>query len=192
MLLWTPALTVAVLWWTRRFVAGAGARAFRRWCGARRQLGETRRSWLVSLKLSLQKIGSSSAACWPACRSAARGRRCRWAPASWCTRGAGCRRVGHRRHDLMVAGAAAGIAAAFNTPLGGIIFALEQLTRRRNMSHSALVISSIVLAGLVAVAVFGNNTYFGELRVQQLSGRCSAPGCWWRCWPGWRVACSRG
>ena len=27
-------------------------------------------------------------------------------------------------HDLMVAGAAAGIAAAFNTPLGGIVFAL--------------------------------------------------------------------
>jgi H+/Cl- antiporter ClcA len=38
-------------------------------------------------------------------------------------------------HDLMVAGAAAGIAAAFNTPLGGIvIFALEQLSRRRSMS----------------------------------------------------------
>jgi H+/Cl- antiporter ClcA len=51
------------------------------------------------------------------------------------------------RHDLMVAGAAAGIAAAFNTPLGGVIFALEQLSRRRSMSHSSLVIVSIVLSG---------------------------------------------
>jgi H+/Cl- antiporter ClcA len=44
------------------------------------------------------------------------------------------------------------------------------------MSHSALVIVSIVLAGLVAVAVFGNNTYFGELRVQQLGWSLVGPG----------------
>ena len=79
-------------------------------------------------------------------------------------------------HDLMVAGAAAGIAAAFNTPLGGIVFALEQLSRRRSMSHSSLVIASIVLAGLVAVAVFGNETYFGRLRVQELSWTLLGPG----------------
>jgi H+/Cl- antiporter ClcA len=79
-------------------------------------------------------------------------------------------------HDLMVAGAAAGIAAAFNTPLGGIVFALEQLSRRRGMSHSALVIAAIVLAGLVAVSAFGNETYFGRLQVQQLSWSLLAPG----------------
>jgi H+/Cl- antiporter ClcA len=79
-------------------------------------------------------------------------------------------------HDLMVAGAAAGIAAAFNTPLGGIVFALEQLTRRRHISHSSLVIAAIVLAGLVAVAVFGNETYFGRLRVQAMSWSLLLPG----------------
>ena len=85
-------------------------------------------------------------------------------------------RSGLDSHDLMVAGAAAGIAAAFNTPLGGIVFALEQLSRRRGMSHSSLVIASIVLAGLVSVSVFGNVTYFGQLRVQQLSWSLFGPG----------------
>jgi H+/Cl- antiporter ClcA len=53
----------------------------------------------------------------------------------------------------MVAGTAAGIAAAVNTPLGGIVFALEQLSRRRSIAHSALVISSIVLSGLALLPV---------------------------------------
>jgi H+/Cl- antiporter ClcA len=76
----------------------------------------------------------------------------------------------------MVAGAAAGLAATFNTPLGGVVFALEQLSRRRSMTHSALMISSIVLAGLVAVSFFGNETYFGTLRVQELSWHLFGPG----------------
>lgn len=84
----------------------------------------------------------------------------------------------------MVAGAAAGIAAAFNTPLGGVMFALEQLSRRRSMSQSSLVIASIVLAGLVSVSVFGNETYFGRLRVQSLS--------WWLLGPGLLVALISG
>ncbi len=56
------------------------------------------------------------------------------------------------------------------------MFALEQLTRRRSLSHSALVISSIVLAGMVAVSVFGNETYFGRLQVQSLSWELLLPG----------------
>jgi hypothetical protein len=96
---------------------------------------------------------------------------------------AGCRRSsGIDAHDLMVAGAAAGIAAAFNTPLGGIVFALEQLTRRRHISHSSLVIACIVLAGLVAVAVFGNETYFGAARAGGVVVAVG-PDCWWPWWP---------
>jgi H+/Cl- antiporter ClcA len=177
-LLWTPALTVALLWCTLRFAPGAGGSGIPQVVLALDDdLDEAQRSWLVSLKLSLQKIALVSGGLFAGLSIGREGPTVqvgagvmqharRWlSPAS-----------GIDAHDLMVAGAAAGIAAAFNTPLGGIIFALEQLTRRRSLSHSALVISSIVLAGLVAVAVFGNNTYFGELRVQQLSWSLLGPG----------------
>jgi H+/Cl- antiporter ClcA len=177
-LLWTPLLTVALLWWTRRYVPGAMGSGIPQVVRALDdQLDAVQRSWLVSLRVSLHKIGLVSGGLLAGLSIGREGPTVQV--------GAGVM-VNARRwlspqsgidaHDLMVAGAAAGIAAAFNTPLGGIVFALEQLSRRRSMSHSSLVIASIVLAGLVAVAVFGNETYFGRLRVQELSWTLLGPG----------------
>lgn len=177
-LLWTPLLTVALLWWTRRHVPGAMGSGIPQVVRALDdELDASQRSWLVSLRVSLHKIGLVSGGLLAGLSIGREGPTVQV--------GAGVM-VNARRwlspqsgidaHDLMVAGAAAGIAAAFNTPLGGIVFALEQLSRRRSMSHSSLVIASIVLAGLVAVAVFGNETYFGRLRVQELSWTLLGPG----------------
>ena len=178
MLAWTPLVTVAVLWWTRRFVpgaAGSGIPQVVRAIGD--DLGPPQLSRLVSLRLSLHKVGLVSAGMLGGLSIGREGPTVQV--------GAGVMLHARRwlsersvidRHDLMVAGAAAGIAAAFNTPLGGVIFALEQLSRRRSMSHSALIIASIVLAGLVAVSVFGNQTYFGRLPVQELSWSLLVPG----------------
>jgi H+/Cl- antiporter ClcA len=177
-LLWTPMLTVALLWWTRRYVPGAMGSGIPQVVRALDdQLDALQRSWLVSLRVSLHKIGLVSGGLLAGLSIGREGPTVQV--------GAGVM-VNARRwlspqsgidaYDLMVAGAAAGIAAAFNTPLGGIVFALEQLSRRRSMSHSSLVIASIVLAGLVAVAVFGNETYFGRLRVQELSWTLLGPG----------------
>lgn len=177
-LLWTPALTVALLWWTRRFAAGAGGSGIPQVVRALdTPLPAVQQDWLVSLRLSLHKIGLVAGGLLAGLSIGREGPTVQV--------GAGVM-VGARRwlspqsgidaHDLMVAGAAAGIAAAFNTPLGGIVFALEQLSRRRGISHSALVIAAIVLAGLVAVSVFGNETYFGRLRVQQLGWGLLGPG----------------
>lgn len=177
-LLWTPALTVAVLWWARKFAPGAMGSGIPQVVRALDDdLSEPQRSWLVSMRLSLHKIvlvsggllaGLSIGREGPTVQVGAgvMGHARRWLSP----------RSGLDAHDLMVAGAAAGIAAAFNTPLGGIVFALEQLSRRRSMSHSALVLVSIVLAGLVAVSVFGNQTYFGRLKVQELSWSVLPPG----------------
>ncbi|MBA4343370.1 MAG: chloride channel protein [Methylibium sp.] len=177
-LVWTPALTVALLCWTRRFAVGAMGSGIPQVVRALDDdLDAIQRSWLVSLRLSLHKIMLVSGGLLAGLSIGREGP----------TVQVGAGVMGHARrwlspqsgldsHDLMVAGAAAGIAAAFNTPLGGVIFALEQLSRRRGISHSSLVIACIVLAGLVAVSVFGNTTYFGRLRVQEQSWALFGPG----------------
>jgi H+/Cl- antiporter ClcA len=67
--------------------------------------------------------------------------------------------------QLALAGAAAGLSAAFNTPLAGIVFAIEELTRSFEARASGVVITAIVFAGIVALGINGNYTYFGSLNI---------------------------
>jgi H+/Cl- antiporter ClcA len=185
-LLWTPALTVLIVWWTRRFVpggAGSGIQQVMRALDT--DLPPVQLRWLVSLRIALHKVVLTAAGLLAGLSIGREGPTVQI--------GAGVMEHARRwlsprstidSHDLMVAGAAAGIAAAFNTPLGGIVFALEALSRRRGINHSALVIAAIVLSGMVAVSVFGNETYFGTLAVQDLN--------WMLLWPGVLVALSAG
>lgn len=71
------------------------------------------------------------------------------------------RRLHIGRHHLIVAGGAAGIAAAFNTPIAGIMFAVEELRRGLDQRMSGLLIVAIVIAGIVANAILGDTSYFG-------------------------------
>ncbi|MDQ7989762.1 MAG: chloride channel protein [Candidatus Dactylopiibacterium sp.] len=80
----------------------------------------------------------------------------------------------YSRH-LVLAGGAAGIAAAFNTPLAGIVFAIEELGRRFEEKTSGVLISAIVLAGLISVSLQGNYIYFGRLAVEPASYRILWP-----------------
>ena len=74
-----------------------------------------------------------------------------------------------RAQDLILAGGAAGVAAAFNTPLAGIVFAVEELGRRLETRTSGVLVSTIILSGLVAVALLGNYNYFGQLKIVNLN-----------------------
>jgi H+/Cl- antiporter ClcA len=67
------------------------------------------------------------------------------------------------RHQpgLILAGAAAGVAAAFNTPLAGIVFGIEEMSRSFEARASGLVIATVIAAGLTSLAIMGNYTYFG-------------------------------
>jgi H+/Cl- antiporter ClcA len=78
-------------------------------------------------------------------------------------------------HGLPVAGGAAGIAAAFNAPLAGVMFAIEELASRLEQRSSGLIIAAIVLAGLMGVSWFGNATYFGVIVVPPLRAAMIGP-----------------
>ena len=66
-----------------------------------------------------------------------------------------------RLPGLLLAGGAAGVAAAFNTPLAGIVFGIEELGRTYEARTTGLIVAAIVAAGLTSLWLVGNYTYFG-------------------------------
>ncbi|HVJ66304.1 MAG TPA: chloride channel protein [Bdellovibrionota bacterium] len=58
-------------------------------------------------------------------------------------------------HSWIVAGAAGGLAAAFNTPLGGVAFALEELSKVHLNRLRPYIFTSIIIAGLTAKVLQG-------------------------------------
>ncbi len=73
---------------------------------------------------------------------------------------------------LILAGSAAGVAAAFNTPLAGVVFAIEEMSRAFEQRTNGLVLIAVILAGLASLGVLGNYTYFGTHlgRARELAG----------------------
>lgn len=65
------------------------------------------------------------------------------------------------QRDIMIAGAASGLAAAFNTPLGGIIFAIEELSKFQVKSYKPYLFVAVIIAGLTAQGLGGSYLYLG-------------------------------
>lgn len=80
-----------------------------------------------------------------------------------------------RASDLILAGGAAGIAAAFNTPLAGIVFVVEELSRRLESRTSGVLIGTIIVSGLIAIALTGNYNYFGRIRLPEIDHTIFVP-----------------
>ncbi|EJZ18658.1 chloride channel protein (plasmid) [Rhizobium sp. Pop5] len=66
---------------------------------------------------------------------------------------------------LILAGSAAGIAAAFNTPLAGIVFAIEEMGRAYEARTNGIVLTAVIISGLAALALSGSYNYFGTTSV---------------------------
>jgi H+/Cl- antiporter ClcA len=67
------------------------------------------------------------------------------------------------RSSMVVAGGAAGVAAAFNTPLAGIAFAIEELAAAYEQRMAMLVMTAILISGAVASGIHGDYLYFGAV-----------------------------
>lgn len=63
-------------------------------------------------------------------------------------------------NELMATGAAGGLAAAFNAPLAGVIFAIEELGRGVMLRWERRVLMGVLAAGFILVAIQGNSPYF--------------------------------
>jgi H+/Cl- antiporter ClcA len=79
------------------------------------------------------------------------------------------------KHDmdrgLILAGGAAGVAAAFNTPLAGVVFAIEEMGRSFDQHNSSTILMTVILAGITSLALLGNYSYFGHTAESLAFGR---------------------
>ncbi|HEY1112614.1 MAG TPA: chloride channel protein [Chitinophagaceae bacterium] len=80
----------------------------------------------------------------------------RWLPARW---------PKLSDQSYILTGAAAGLAAAFNTPLGGVVFAMEELARIHIRYFRTALFSAVIIAGLTAQGILGPYLYIGYPKV---------------------------
>lgn len=177
-LFWTPALTMAIVYLTRRFFIGATGSGIPQVMAALSpQTPREQRSLFVSLKLSLAKMVLTASGLLAGLSAGREGPSVQIASGimhsarHWLSPNSSIKSSG-----LILAGGAAGIAAAFNTPLGGVMFAIEELSRHPEDRRNGLLMAAIILAGLMAVSVYGNASYFGTIRVENIQFSLLLPG----------------
>ncbi len=159
----TPLGLASAVWMTRRWFPGSEGSGIPQTIAALRLTTEQERNRVLSLRIAFGKImlcliglasGASigregptvqvSAAIMHSLRRFAR------FPAVDIDRG------------LILAGGAAGVAAAFNTPLAGVLFAIEELFRSFEERATGLILIAVVCAGVTSMALVGDYTYFGS------------------------------
>jgi H+/Cl- antiporter ClcA len=65
-----------------------------------------------------------------------------------------------------LAGGAAGIAAAFNTPLAGVMFAIEELAGAFEHRFSGALLTAVMVGGVVSLGLVGDYAYFGKMSTE--------------------------
>jgi H+/Cl- antiporter ClcA len=156
----TPAGFLLCAWAARTVFAGSQGSGIPQAIAARHLQDDAARSRLLSLRLTLGKIlltliglacGASIGREGPTVQVGA-------------SLMLGAAKLGGlgRERGLILAGSAAGVAAAFNTPLAGIVFAIEEMSRAFESRTSGMVLIAVILAGLASLGLVGNYSYFGH------------------------------
>ena len=166
----TPSIGVLTVWLTRRYFVGVQGSGIPQVIAASRLVAQGKPiNTLVSLRIAFGKIILGALALLGGFSTGREGPSVQIAASIM---HAAHKLLPHARalrpQDLVLAGGAAGIAAAFNTPLAGIVFAVEELGRRLESRTSGVLISSVILSGLVSLALLGNYNYFGNLSIPRL------------------------
>ncbi len=154
----TPAGFAASRWLTHRFFPAAGGSGIPQAIAARALEAPAARARLVSLRLAAGKIVLTllGLLC-----GASVGREGPTVQVGASILFAAGRLSPRRQPGLILAGASAGVAAAFNTPLAGIVFGIEEMSRSFEARTSGTIIAAVIAAGLTAIALVGDYTYFG-------------------------------
>jgi H+/Cl- antiporter ClcA len=177
-LLWTPAGAALIVWCTRRYAPGAAGSGIPQVIAALDPAcAPSHLGRFASLRLSVAKIALTASGLLAGLSLGREGPSVQIAAGIMLqARALMPRHAAINAHSLLVAGGAAGIAAAFNTPLAGVMFAIEELARAPEQRNSGLIIAAIVLAGLIAVSVDGNATYFGVIHNAVIGWHLLLPG----------------
>jgi H+/Cl- antiporter ClcA len=154
----TPLGFAGLVWITRKWFPNAEGSGIPQAIAARKLWGARERSRLVSVRIGVGKIVLTLAGLLVGASIGREGPTVQVGASVMFALG---RLSPARQPGLILAGAAAGIAAAFNTPLAGVIFAIEEMSRSFDERSMGLVIGTIVAAGIVSVVFLGNYTYFG-------------------------------
>lgn len=165
-LLWMPIACAAIVWCTKRFAPGAAGSGIPQVMVALDpSVTPAERSRFAALRLSLSKVLLTSAGFLGGLSLGREGPSVQIAAGVMlAARRALPLHSAINARGLLIAGGSAGIAAAFNTPLAGVMFAIEELARTPEQRSSGLIVAGIVLAGLIAISIEGNATHFGVIR----------------------------
>jgi len=67
------------------------------------------------------------------------------------------------QRGLILAGGAAGIAAAFNAPIAGIVFSIEEIGRSFDKKNLGIIICVVIAACLVCIGFYGDYWFYGTV-----------------------------
>jgi H+/Cl- antiporter ClcA len=162
-LLITPAGLVLVVFITRRFFPGSQGSGIPQTIAALQLPDQQARNSVLSLRIAIGKIGLTLLGLLCGASVGREGPTVQIGASILHAIGALGR---FSRHDaeraLIIAGGAAGVAAAFNTPLAGVVFAIEEMSRSLEHRMSGIILTAVIMAGITTLALQGNYTYFGH------------------------------